>query len=79
MHHTAHAREHLVELAGVIVSRERKGLFKVEIADTGRVINTRLSGRMQRHHINLVRGDWVTIELPVGTLDRARIIYRRSA
>ena len=79
MAHTAHARETLIELMGTIITRERSGFFKVKIGDTDRVVSARPAGRMSHHKIKFAAGDNVLIELPIGTLDRARIIYRKSA
>ena len=62
MPHTAHAREHLVEVAGIIVARERGGIFKVEIAETGRVVlarcwrRRRVAFRHDEHDEEMDRG-----------------------
>ena len=66
-------------MLGTVVARHRDGVFKVQLNDTNRVVTARPAGRMWQHKIKLAKGDNVLLELPIGTLDRARIVYRRSA
>ena len=43
----------------------------MEIAETGRVVSARISGRIARYHIQLARGDKVAIELSISFLIEA--------
>ena len=46
--------------------------------DNGHVVLARIGGKMSRHHIRIVRGDKVLLEMSPYDLRRVRIIYRRK-
>ena len=48
----------------------------MEITETGHIVNARISGRMNRYHIKLAKGDKLAIELPIPFFDRGRIVFR---
>jgi translation initiation factor IF-1 len=55
-------KEQLVEAEGVIVAALAAGNFHVRL-DSGHAVIARIAGRMDKHHIRIVRGDKVVLEL----------------
>jgi translation initiation factor IF-1 len=49
--------------------------FKVEL-ENGHDVTGYASGKMRRHHIRILLGDMVNVELTPYDLDRGRITYR---
>ncbi|HUI67203.1 MAG TPA: translation initiation factor IF-1 [Nitrospirota bacterium] len=69
------SKEDFIEAEGKILEALHGGLFKVEL-DTGQVILAHLAGKMRIHHVRIVTGDRVRVELSVYDLTRGRITYR---
>ncbi|HSA77854.1 MAG TPA: translation initiation factor IF-1 [Nitrospirota bacterium] len=64
-----------IETEGKILEAFHGGLFSVEL-DTGQKILAHLAGKMVIHHVRIVTGDRVRVELSVYDLTRGRITYR---
>lgn len=52
--------------------------FSVEL-DNGHVILAHIAGRLRRHHIKILPGDRVDVELSPYDLTKGRIVYRYRA
>ena len=62
------------EKEGVVVEALPNTLFRVQFTD-GSEILTYISGKMRMHHIRILVGDKVKVEIPEGGT-RGRINYR---
>ncbi len=63
------------ELEGVVVESLPNAMFRVKIAD-GKIILCLLSGKMRQHHIKVMPGDKVRLEVTPYDEARGRIIFR---
>jgi len=61
---------------GIIVDALPAGNFKVELED-GKEILCHLSGKIRMHHIKILPGDKVIVEMSSYDKTRGRIIYRQ--
>lgn len=68
-------KEQPLVIAGTVLETLKSGFFRVEL-ENGHEILTYLSGRMRTHHIRILRGDKVTVEMSAYDLSRGRITYR---
>jgi len=66
-----------IEVEGIILESLPNAMFKVEI-DGGKVILGHISGKMRVHHIRILPGDKVKMELSPYDLNRGRIIFREK-
>ncbi|MFA6583965.1 MAG: translation initiation factor IF-1 [Elusimicrobiaceae bacterium] len=64
-----------IELEGVITESLPGATFRVEIPG-GKQILAHLSGKMRIHHIRILPGDKVKLELSPYDLTKGRITYR---
>ena len=64
-----------IEIEGTIVESLPNAMFRVEIGG-GKVILAHISGKMRIHHIRILPGDKVKIELSPYDLTKGRIVYR---
>lgn len=63
------------EIGGTIRETLPNAVFKVEL-DDGREVLAHISGKMRIHHIKILLGDKVKVELSPYDLTRGRIVYR---
>ena len=68
-------KEELIEVQGRIVECLPNATFRVEL-DNGHLVLAHLSGRMRKHYIRVLLGDWVKVELSPYDLSRGRITFR---
>jgi len=66
-----------IEVEGMIVESMPNAMFRVEIPG-GKVILGHISGKMRIHHIRILPGDKVKLELSPYDLTKGRIIYREK-
>ena len=71
----ASSKEDAVEVEGRVVEPLANAMFRVEM-DNGHKILAHVSGKMRLHHIRILPGDRVTVELSPYDLTRGRITYR---
>lgn len=64
-----------LEFKGKVIELLPSATFKVEL-ENGQEILAHLSGRMRMHHIRLLPGDSVKIEMTPYDLTKGRITYR---
>ncbi|MFH1723412.1 MAG: translation initiation factor IF-1 [Elusimicrobiota bacterium] len=68
-------KEDKIEVEGKIVESMGNAMFRVEIPGK-RAILAHISGKMRVHHIKIMPGDTVKVELSPYDLSRGRIVYR---
>lgn len=71
-------REAPLEVFGSIKQVFPSTTFSVEL-DNGHVILAHIAGRLRRHHIKILPGDRVDVELSPYDLTKGRIVYRYRA
>ncbi|OGC53989.1 translation initiation factor IF-1 [candidate division WWE3 bacterium RIFCSPHIGHO2_01_FULL_48_15] len=65
------------EIGGTIRETLPNAVFKVEL-DDGREVLAHISGKMRIHHIKILLGDRVKVELSPYDPTRGRIVYREK-
>jgi translation initiation factor IF-1 len=71
------AKEELVEMEGVITEVLPNSQFRVGL-DNGAVLMAYTGGKMRKHHIRILLGDRVTVELSPYDLTKGRINFRHK-
>ncbi len=71
----AMSKEDVIEVEGKVVEPLPNAMFRVEM-DNGHKVLAHVSGKMRMHHIRILPGDKVTMELSPYDLTRGRITYR---
>jgi translation initiation factor IF-1 len=71
------AKEEVIEMDGVIDEVLPDTRFRVKL-DNGHEILAHMSGKMRKHHIRILAGDKVTIELTPYDLTKGRITFRHK-
>ena len=66
-----------LELEGKVLEALPNAMFKIEIAG-GKTILGHISGKMRVHHIRILPGDKVKLELSPYDLTKGRITYREK-
>ena len=64
-----------IEIEGKVLEALPNAMFKIEIAG-GKTILGHISGKMRVHHIRILPGDKVKLELSPYDLTKGRIIWR---
>ncbi len=65
----------MIEIQGKVVEVLPHAMFRVQL-ETGQKILAHLSGKLRIHHIKILQGDKVLVELSPYDLMRGRITYR---
>lgn len=71
----------VIEVQGVVMESLPNTMFRVKLLDENyqnHEIMAHISGRMRIHHIRILPGDKVTIELTPYDLSKGRIIFRHK-
>ncbi len=69
------AHSKMIEVEGRVVECLPNTTFRVEL-DNGHEVLAYLSGRMRRHYIRVLLGDWVKVELSPYDLTQGRLTFR---
>ena len=69
------AKEELIEMQGVVNEVLPDSRFRVKL-DNGHVLVAYTSGRMRKHHIRILAGDNVSLEMSPYDLSKGRITFR---
>jgi translation initiation factor IF-1 len=69
------AKEELIEMNGVVGEVLPDARFRVTL-DNGHDLIAYAAGKMRKHHIRILAGDKVSLELSPYDLNRGRITYR---
>ena len=72
------AKEELIEAQGVVDEILPDSRFRVTL-DNGHQLTAYTGGRMRRHHIRILAGDNVSLELSPYDLSKGRITFRHLA
>lgn len=70
-------KEELLELEGVVDEVLPDSKYRVTL-DNGVVVGAYASGKMRKHHIRILAGDRVTLELSLYDLTKGRINFRHK-
>ncbi len=69
------AKEELIEMRGIVNEVLPDSRYRVTL-DNGHELVAYSSGRMRRHHIRILAGDNVSLELSPYDLSKGRITFR---
>ena len=69
------AKEELIEMEGVVAEVLPDSRYRVKL-ETGHELIAYTSGRMRKHHIRILAGDKVSLELSTYDLSKGRITFR---
>ena len=69
------AKEEMIELEGVVAEVLPDSRYRVML-DNGHEIWAYASGKMRKHHIRILAGDKVSLELSPYDLNKGRITFR---
>jgi translation initiation factor IF-1 len=69
------AKEELLEMNGMVAEVLPDSRFRVDL-DNGHQLIAYTSGKMRQHHIRILAGDKVTLELSPYDLSKGRITFR---
>ena len=69
------AKEDLIEMQGVVTEVLPDARFRVTL-DNGHMLIAYTGGKMRKHHIRILAGDKVTLELSPYDLSKGRITFR---
>ena len=70
------AKEELIEMQGVVDEVLPDSRYRVTL-ENGHPIVAYSSGKMRKHHIRILAGDTVSLELSPYDLNKGRITFRR--
>ena len=68
-------KEEKIELEGEITEALRNRMFRVTL-DNGHTVVAYSAGKMRRHHIRILAGDQVSLEVSPYDLSKGRITFR---
>ena len=69
------AKEELIDMNGVVTEVLPDSRYRVTL-ENGHIIVAFTSGKMRKHHIRIIAGDKVTLELSPYELSKGRITFR---
>ncbi len=69
------AKEELIEMQGVVVENLPDARYLV-LLDNGHKLVAYTAGKMRKHHIRILAGDKVSLELSPYDLSKGRITFR---
>ena len=69
------AKEDLIEMSGVVAEVLPDSRFRVTL-ENGHSLIAYTAGRMRKHHIRILAGDRVSLELSPYDLNKGRITFR---
>jgi translation initiation factor IF-1 len=68
-------KERGIEVQGVVSENLPNAFFRIKL-EAGHEVLAHISGKMRVHHIRILPGDRVLVELSAYDLSRGRIMYR---
>ena len=69
------AKDEKVEMEGEIVEAFRSGMYRITL-DNGHELTAYSAGKMRKHHIRIIHGDKVSLEVSPYDLTKGRITFR---
>ncbi|WP_371222403.1 translation initiation factor IF-1 [Orientia tsutsugamushi] len=70
--------EPIIVTGEVIKVLPKEAKFKVKLSDSEHVITAYISGKIRMHHIKIIRGDKVDVEITPYDLNMGRITHRHK-
>ncbi|AAT27743.1 translation initiation factor IF-1 [[Mycoplasma] mobile] len=64
-----------IKMTGKVIKAYNTDEYDVEL-ENGIVVRAHISGKIRVHHITILRGDTVDVELSTYDLTKGRIVYR---
>ena len=71
------SKQDVIEVEGVVEDTLPNAMFQVKLTN-GMTILAHVSGKIRMHHIRILPGDNVTVEISPYDLTRGRITFRRK-
>jgi len=71
------AKEEMIEMEGVVDEVMPDTRFRVTL-ENGHAVIAHISGKMRKHHIRILPGDKVSLELTPYDLTKGRITFRHK-
>ena len=71
------AKEELIEMSGVVMEVLPDSRYRVTL-DNGHNLVAYSAGKMRKHHIRILAGDRVSLELSPYDLTKGRITFRKK-
>jgi translation initiation factor IF-1 len=72
------AKEELIEMKGVVMEVLPDSRYRVTL-DNGHQVAAYTAGKMRKHHIRIIAGDIVSLEISPYDLSKGRICFRHLA
>ncbi len=69
-------KDNVLVIEGSVIENLPNTLFRVQLANSEKVILCYLSGKMRKNYIKILPGDKVRIEVTPYDVNRGRIVYR---
>ena len=69
------AKQDAIEVDGTVTEALSNAMFRVQL-ESGHVIIAHISGKMRQHHIKILPGDRVKVEMSPYDLTKGRISFR---
>ena len=69
------AKEEILEMSGVVLEVLPDSRYRVEL-ENGHLLVAYSAGKMRKHHIRILAGDKVSLELSPYDLSKGRITFR---
>ena len=69
------AKDDVIEMQGEVLEHLPNATFQVRL-ENGHVVHAFISGKMRMHHIRILPGDRVTVQLTPYDLTKGRITFR---
>jgi len=72
------AKQDLIEVKGKVLEALPNAVFKVQLENTGHILDAHISGKMRMHYVKIIPGDKVLLQLSPYDLGKGRIVYREK-
>ena len=69
------SKDDVIQMEGTVTETLPNTVFRVQL-ENGHTVTAHISGKMRKHHIRILTGDKVTVELTPYDLTKGRIVYR---
>jgi translation initiation factor IF-1 len=69
------SKDDAIQMEGEVIQTLPNTTFRVKLKN-GHVMTAHVSGKIHKHHIRILTGDTVTVELTPYDLSKGRIIFR---
>lgn len=71
------AKEEAMKFEGKVLELLPNATFRIKLDGLDTVVLGHLAGKLRKHHINILLGDKVTLEMSPYDLTKGRIVYRK--